>query len=146
MKTKLLGLALSATVLLVAGCSTVDSRIEKNRAAFNSWPAPVQAQVVKGEIGVGFTPEQVRVALGEPDRVWSRTSPDGTTEVWSYRDRKPHFSFGVGVGGGSFNGSRGTFGGVGIQTGTGYNDDEKMGVVFDRTGKVTRIETTERVR
>jgi hypothetical protein len=66
--------------------------------------------------------------------------------VWSYRDRGPRFSFGVGVGGGSWSGSRGTFGGVGISTGTGYHDDEKTGVVFDRTGRVTAIETRERPR
>lgn len=135
MKTKLPWFACG--LLLAAGCATVDSRIAKNRAAFESWPAPVQAQVIRGEIAPGFTADQVRVALGDPDRVWSRTTADGTSEVWSYRDRGPKFSFGVGVGGGS----RGSFGGVGISTGTGYRDDEKMGVIFDRTGRVTTIET-----
>lgn len=125
----------------LAGCSTVDSRIAKNREAFNSWPPAVQDKVVQGQIDIGFTAEQVRVALGEPDRVWTRQTTDGTSEVWSYRDRGPRFSFGVGVGGGSWGSRGGSFGGVSIGTGTGYRDDEKMGVVIDRLGRVSAIET-----
>ena len=146
MKTKLSVLAATLILLVATGCSTLHSRIEKNRQAFDAWPPGVQDAIVRGQIAVGFTPDQVRVALGEPDRVWTRTTADGTSEVWSYRDRGPRFSFGVGVGMGSWSGSHGTFGGVGISSGGGYRDDEKMGVVFDRTGRVASIETRERVR
>jgi hypothetical protein len=130
-----------AAALLLAGCSTVDSRIARNRAAFNTWPPAVQDKVVIGQIDIGFTPDQVRVALGEPDRVFSRTTADGTSQVWSYRDRGPRFSFGVGLGMGSFGHRGGTFGGIGIGTDQGYRDDEKMGIVFDATGRVSSIET-----
>lgn len=137
-----LSLILSAAALaLAAGCSTVDSRIDKNRAAFNTWAPAVQDKVVKGQVDIGFTAEQVRVALGEPDRVFTRTSADGTSQIWSYRDRGPKFGFGVGVGMGSVGSRGGSFGSVGINTGTGYHDDEKMGVVFDQRGVVTAIET-----
>ena len=146
MKTKALWMAGLGVALLVAGCSTVDSRIAKNRDAFSSWPAAVQDKVVQGKIDIGFTPDQVRVALGEPDRVFTRTTADGTSEVWGYRDRGPRFSFGVGIGGGSFGRGGGTFGGVGVSTGTGYHDDEKLGVVFDRNGRVSSIEERERRR
>lgn len=132
--------------VLLAGCSTVDSRIARNRDAFNAWPAPVQDRIIQGKVDVGFTPEQVRMALGEPDRVFTRTTADGTTEVWTYREKKPRVSFGVGVGMGSFGGSSGTFGGVGINTGTGYRDDEKLGVVFDRNGQVASIEERQQRR
>ena len=145
MKTKLFSL-LVVTTLLAAGCSTVDSRIAKNRAVFNTWPPAVQDKVVQGQIDIGFTPDQVRVAVGEPDRVWTRTTADGTSQVWSYRDRGPRFGFGVGVGMGSFGHRGGSFGGIGINTGTGYLDDEKMGVVFDATGRVSSIETRQRTR
>jgi hypothetical protein len=145
MKTKLgsrAGLIFGAlAVLAAAGCSTVDSRIAKNREAFNSWPAPVQDKVVVGQIDLGFSAEQVEVALGKPDRVFTRTSSDGTTQVWTYRDRGPKFSFGVGVGMGSWGSRGGSFGGVGINTGGGYHDDEKMGVVFGTDGRVRSIET-----
>lgn len=140
MKTKALVIAAAFWSAIAAGCSTVDSRIAKNREAFSSWPAAVQDKIVVGKIDIGFTPEQVRVALGEPDRVFTRTTADGTSEIWSYRDRKPRIGFGVGVGLGSVGRSGGTFGGVGLNTGGGYLDDEKLGVVFDRTGRVSAIE------
>jgi hypothetical protein len=146
MKTKLSFIVAAALALLVAGCSTVDSRIAKNRAAFNTWPPAVQDKVVVGQIDVGFTTDQVRVALGEPDRVWARTTADGTSQVWSYRDRGPRFGFGVGVGMGSFGSRGGSFGSIGLGTGAGYQDDEKMGVVFDSSGRVASIETRQRVR
>ena len=125
--------------LLVSGCSTIDSRIARNRAEFSTWPATVQEKVAAGKIDLGFTPEQVLVALGEPDRRFTRTTSDGTTAVWGYRDRAPRVSFGVGLGLGGFRGSS-AYGG-GVMLGTGYQDDEQLGVVFDRTGKVSAIET-----
>lgn len=141
MKTKLIAALTLVAAMLAAGCSTVDSRIANNRAAFNSWPPAVQDKVVQGQIDVGFTPDQVRVALGEPDRVFTRTTADGTSQVWSYRDRGPRFGFGVGVGAGSFGRHGGSFGGVSIGTDSGYHDDEKLGVVIDATGHVSAIET-----
>lgn len=145
MKIRHILLASVAGVLTLAGCSSVDSRIAKNREAFASWPAEVQSKVVQGQIDLGFTTDQVRVALGEPDRVFTRTTADGTSEVWSYRDRGPKFGFGVGVGMGSIGSRGGTFGGVGIHTGPGgYLDDEKLGVVFDRNGRVTAIERRDK--
>jgi len=134
-----LGIALAGT-----GCSTVDSRIAKNRDAFTTWPPAVQDKVVVGQIDIGFTPEQVRVALGEPDRVFTRTTGDGTSQVWSYREKGPRFGFGVGVGMGSFGHRGGSFGGVSMGTGGGYQDDEKLGVVFDASGRVSSIEARQR--
>ena len=130
--------------LLVAGCSTVDSRISKNRELFNTWPAAVQDKVVRGEIDIGFTTDQVRVALGEPDRIFTRTTADGSSQIWSYRDRGPRLGFGVGVGMGSWGSRGGTYGGIGMGTGGGYRDDEKLGVVFDPSGRVAAIETRNR--
>jgi hypothetical protein len=141
MTPRLLTCALAAWAVLLAGCSTVDSRIAKNRELFNSWPAAVQDKIVVGQIDIGFTPEQVRIALGDPDRVFTRTTADGTSQVWSYRDRGPRLGFGVGIGMGSLGRHGGTFGGVGIGTGGGYHDDEKLGVVFDAAGRVSLIET-----
>ncbi|HTX64667.1 MAG TPA: hypothetical protein VMD31_02775 [Opitutaceae bacterium] len=87
--------------LLLAGCvSTPADRIARNRAAFDSWPAPVQALVQAGHIAVGFTADQVRLALGAPDRITLRTTAAGTDEIWTYHRRRPRFSLGVGVVGG----------------------------------------------
>ncbi len=141
MKTKLSMVLCALAALLAVGCSTVDSRIAKNRAVFDTWPPAVQDKVVVGQIDIGFTTDQVAVALGEPDRVFTRTTADGVSQVWSYRDRGPRVSFGVGLGMGSWGSRGGSFGGVGINTGGGYHDDEKLGVVFDQNGRVSSIET-----
>lgn len=144
MKTKLWGVLGVLAALVAAGCSTVDSRIAKHRADYETWPMAVREKVAAGQIDVGFTTDQVAVALGQPDRVFSRTTADGTSQVWTYRDRAPRFSFGVGVGMGSFGRHGGSFGGIGINTGDGYRDDERMGIVFDRAGRVSSIETRTR--
>lgn len=130
-----------ALLLVVAGCSTVDSRISKHEAAFSQWPPAVQQQVRAGQVGVGFTQEQVEVALGEPSRTFTRTNPDGTTQVWVYPDKGPHFSFGVGVG--SVRGNTGVGLGVGVSD-RDWRDGEKMRVIFDRRGVVEAIETAKR--
>jgi hypothetical protein len=130
-------LACALTLLAVAGCSTPASRISRNAAAFAEWPAAVQEKVRAGQIDLGFTPEQVRTALGQPDRVTTRTTNDGTSEVWAYRSRAPRFSVGVGVG--TSHGSTGIGGGVGVGTG-GERSDDAMRVVF-AGGKVSAIET-----
>ena len=138
MKTKLL-LSLAAVTLFMAGCSTTQSRANRSRE-FASWPPAVQTTVLAGHIDIGFTTEQVRVALGEPDYAYARTSADGTSEVWGYRDHGPRFGFGVGIG--SFHG--GTAMGTGISVASGGHADEKVRVVFDRTGRVATVEEAVR--
>lgn len=139
-----IGLAgvLLAMLVILAGCATVDSRIAKNRADYEKWPLAVREKVAAGQIDLGFSVQQVAVALGEPDRVFTRTTSDGTSQVWSYRERGPRFGIGIGVGLGSWSSGRGgSLGTIGIGTGGGYRDDEKVGVVFDETGRVSAIET-----
>lgn len=126
--------------LLAAGCSTVQSRISNNRAAFASWPPDIQQKVSAGDVDVGFTVDQVRVALGEPDAVFSRTTPQGHFEVWSYRDRGPRFAFGFGMG--SFHGGSGYSTGVGVAGPA--RPDEKMRVTFDPFGRVSAVERFRR--
>jgi hypothetical protein len=142
LKPRLLGALLGG--LLAVGCSSVDSRIARHRDAFSTWPPEVQEKVAAGQVGLGFTPDQVRVALGEPDRVFTRTNADGTAEVWSYRERRPRLGFGIGVGVAGISGSRAAMGGIGIGTGGDYRDDEKLGVIFDRNGRVAEIEARGR--
>lgn len=134
--TLIAGLALAA----LAACSTPDSRIAGNRAVFDPLPAEVQQKIRAGQVEVGFTPEMVRLALGEPDRVFTRRSDRGDTEVWGYRDHGPHFSIGIGVGSGGRHSS--VAGGVAMSTG-GYDPEEKIRVEF-REGKVTVVDTLKR--
>ncbi len=101
-------LSVLVVLIAVAGCSTPASRIQNHQAAFDAWPAAVQQEVRAGRAGIGFTPEMVQVALGEADRRYTRTSLQGTSEVWVYLDHGPKFSIGVGLGGYSGNSAYGS--------------------------------------
>lgn len=138
-------LLIAGVALVLAGCaSTPSSRIQADRAAYDSYPLAVQEKIATGEVEVGFTREQVTMALGKADRVTRRTTPDGTSEVWSYRDRGPRFSVGLGVGVGSGGGSTRVGTGVGVTTGDRDWADERMRVVFDPNGQVSAVETMQR--
>lgn len=136
-------------VLLAAGllsaCSTPDSRIAENQAAFAKYPPAVQQRIRAGKIDLGYTPEMVRLALGDPSRRLTQQTAAGEVDLWLYRDKGPHFSIGVGVGtsdyhsGGYRGGSyTGVGGGVAVSTGDDY-PEEKMRVEF-RAGQVSAYE------
>jgi hypothetical protein len=135
MKTLLLVVTMSL-LMLVASCASPESRVRKHQAEFDAWPADVQQKIKAGRVDVGFTQEMVRVALGDPERTFTRTTAQGAAEVWVYAERGPKFSFGVGVG--SVRGSTGVGGGVTV--GDTFRDNEAMRVVFEQ-GRVTAIET-----
>ena len=133
---------------MAAGCSTVDTRIAQDRTAFNNWPPPVQDKVVAGQVAIGFTPEQVQVALGRPDRVWMRTSHDGTSQVWSYLEPSTDLDGGFGYGGWGYGGwgwHRWGWRGYGYGLGYGGWDNtywtERTRVIFDASGHVSQIES-----
>jgi hypothetical protein len=70
--------------LWLAGCATPDARIRENQALFDSLPAEAQAQIREGRVALGFTPQMVGLAVGEPDRRAVRTDATGRTVVWTY--------------------------------------------------------------
>jgi len=86
MKPIRLSLLLVAGVLaaFVAGCSTPQSRIQKNPEVFARLTPAQQDLIKKGQIALGFDQEMVQLALGEPDRLITRTDASGTKEIWSY--------------------------------------------------------------
>lgn len=102
---------------LFAGCQSpnLSQRIESGQEAFDSWPAEVQETVSEGQIAVGFSREQVRMAWGEPDHIGVETTAEGKTERWLYEKGSP--AFGIGLGVGSFGGSGGVGGSVGTTVG-----------------------------
>lgn len=78
-------LAVAAFVaVFLAGCSTVESRIKANPEVFNRLPPEQQALVKAGQIALGFESDAVTLALGDPDRVSTRTDADGVTTIWHY--------------------------------------------------------------
>jgi hypothetical protein len=134
--TRLLFFALAA--LAVAGCSTVDSRIAQNQPQFDSWPPAVRQKVRAKQVDIGFTELQASVALGEPDRKYTRITAQGTADVWAYRDHGQVFSFGLGVG--SASGSSAYGAGLGVTT-AGDRYDDKLRLIFTN-GTVSAIERT----
>lgn len=133
-------LCLASAALLAACSSTPDDRIAKSQAAFGQYPSVVQQKIRAGEVDIGFTPEMVLLALGEPSRQFNHQSATGTAEIWIYHDNGPRFSFGIGVG--SFGRHSATSLGVSSSTG-GYDPEEKMRVEF-RDGLVSAIEYVKR--
>ncbi len=121
---------------LLAACSSPESRIAGQRLAFEKYPAAVQQKIRAGQVDVGFTPDMVLLAYGEPDRKIARQTVAGQDEVWVYNRRGSHFSFGFGLASGGRHSSMG--GGVGMSAG-GYDPEESARVVF-RAGLVTDVE------
>lgn len=135
MKT-LLSLITLVFLVSLSGCATVDTRIRKNQASFDSWPTEVQLAIRAGRVEIGFTSEQAWMALGEPDKIYSRQTSEGETEVWAYFDTAPEFSIGVGMGSQGY---------TGVAGGVSYDQrhdrlDEAMRIVFD-DNKVISIES-----
>lgn len=73
-----------AAALILAGCSTPQTRINRSPEVFARLSPHEQELIQQGQVEVGFSAEAVRLALGEPDRITMRTDADGTSEVWHY--------------------------------------------------------------
>jgi hypothetical protein len=125
------------TVLLgcavLAGCTTSPlSRIDSNRALYESWPLDIQEAVLEGKVLKDMTPDQVEMSVGKPREKTVRNARKGMEEVWIYRQ---------GGGGPNLGGLTvgGAVGGVGVvQQGSGGGDTaEEFEVVFV-DGRVVR--------
>lgn len=75
-------------ILLVIGCASPEQRIKKNPELFQSFPPDVQELVRQGQIAIGFSGEMVTMSMGPPNRIYSRVSSNGNSEVWSYTSKK----------------------------------------------------------
>jgi hypothetical protein len=113
---KIFRLVLPLLIGVAGGCSTSPlSRIDSDRARYESWPIEVREAVLAGEARKGMTAEQVEMAMGRPSEVVHRGATDAD-EIWVYRK-------GSGMGTNLLKNtglSVGTsIGGVGVGTGTG---------------------------
>ena len=124
----------------LSGCSTTDSRIQDHQAAFDAAPPAVQAKIRAGKVEGGFTQEQVLMAVGEPDRKYTRTTAAGTSIIWAYADHKPTVSVGFGM----VSGGGGTMIGSGVaMTAGGDRYDDVLRVVLSGD-HVVAVETSSR--
>ncbi len=126
--------------MLLAGCSTSPmSRIDANRAVFESWPLDMQSAVLEGRAVKDMTPAMVRMALGEPTRITPNAGYEKGEETWIYvKSGGSNLSLpNIGLGG--------SIGGVGVSTGgrgggrsRAPSGEEEIQVIFQK-GVVTRV-------
>ena len=132
---------------LLAGCATSPvSRIDANRALYESWPIDMQSAILEGKVVKDMTPDMVRMALGEPTRIEPRAGSTTSEETWIYEKSGglgvplPNVSLGGGLGGlGVSTGRRGGGGGGrggGSSAGSGAQEQQ---IVF-QNGVVTRVD------
>ncbi len=130
MKTLVLLILLGAAGLMT-GCSTVGRRIGRNQAVFDTYPPATQAKIRARKIEVGFSKKMVEIAIGRPDRVYTRTSSAKLTRIWAYVDHGPTFSVGIGFGSGNYHHG----GYMGFSTvlvdGDRYDRYERLRIEFD---------------
>lgn len=111
-----------AFVLLLASCRgpSLAQRIDSGMQEFDSWPPETQEAIRAGRIEVGFTPEQVEMAWGEPDYVSREVRATNEAERWVWEKKSLPIGIGVGMGTG------GRRGGVGGSVGTTVGGDSRI--------------------
>src|SRR5258708_4829348 len=83
---------------ILSACASPQSRIKRHQAEFDAYPTAVQQKIRDGQADVGFTSEQVALALGRPDRRYTRKAAAATQEVWVYGYGSGVTSVGLGFG------------------------------------------------
>lgn len=142
MKTLRILTLVFATIGLLGlmSCSTPEARISKNPEMFARLTPAQQEMIKKGEVGVGFDQEMVKLALGQPDRIVSRTDVNGTGEVWSYITYEAPDGFIL------YRGWYHRYYGWGdplypyYMSYPGRRERDHLRIVFDTAGRVTSIE------
>ena len=104
MKSRLSSWALLACIatgaLVVSGCSTISSRIDANRAAFDQLPPQEQALVSQGRIQGGMSQQAVYIAWGQPQGKAVGMVRGVPTETWVYTQLTAAYGpYGYGYGG-----------------------------------------------
>lgn len=76
--------AVICLALLVAGCSSVESRIKRNPASFANLSSDQQALVLQGQISEGMGKEAVYLAWGRPAETAFGSVKGKRFEEWRY--------------------------------------------------------------
>jgi hypothetical protein len=149
MKT-MLTVLIAVLALALGGCSTINSRIKERYPVFASLDAATQDQIRHGQVGVGYSPDMVYMALGRPTYQVNRVNNDGTESTWIYKSYYEEYAGSAFVGYRRYAVLDRTTNRYVIYTEPVYSDlyreraDEYLRVVFKR-GKVDSIEQTNSV-
>lgn len=71
-------------VLLLAGCSTIESRIRDNATVFSSLGQKTQEKIKSGVLEVGYTERMAFMVLGGPDEKEEKVTTAGRETTWIY--------------------------------------------------------------
>ncbi len=77
-------LVLATSLGFLAGCQTVESRIEEKPEVFYKLDRETQDKILQGIIDIGYTEDMVYLALGAPSEKRERVTQDGRTVTWIY--------------------------------------------------------------
>ncbi|MDQ3120164.1 MAG: hypothetical protein M3Q89_11455 [Verrucomicrobiota bacterium] len=126
MKRRIILLALMTAALSLAGCTTVQTRIEEKPEAFRRMSSSDQALVTQGKVREGMSQDAVYIAWGPPNQRALGRNRGSTVETWIYFHTAagsyypspflygPYAGFGYGLGyGGGFGYGSGYGGGFG---------------------------------
>jgi hypothetical protein len=147
----LLSFFAGCAALFFAGCSTPETRIRANPEIFNRLSVDEQNLIIQGQVAIGFDREMVRLAVGEPDRVWTRTDLEGATEAWSYTTYETYDGFPLYRGfyhryyGGFYGGLRHGYGHYPYYLSYPERRDREVFKVVFKEGRVIAIEQESRV-
>jgi outer membrane protein assembly factor BamE (lipoprotein component of BamABCDE complex) len=128
---------------LFVGCSSPDSRIKDSPDVYARLNPDQQALVKNGQVAVGFEMDAVKLALGDPQRIVTRTTAAGQHQVWHYVTYEDYQ--GVVIYGGYWHRYRGWgganfYGGVPYYNGYPARVHDRIRVEFDTNNRVESIE------
>lgn len=79
-------------LLFLAGCSTIESRIQSNPQVYGLLTPADQSLVRQGGIREGLSKAAVYLAWGSPDRIRSGVQSGRTFEAWTYTTLRSQFA------------------------------------------------------
>lgn len=90
--------------LVLAGCSTIGSRIDENRASFEQLPPQEKALISQGKISGGMSQQAVYIGWGQPQQKATGLVRGVPTETWVYTLTTAAYGPGYGYGGFGYGG------------------------------------------
>ena len=84
MKSRIFTSLLFASLVLLAGCQSVESRIKEKPDLFANLDAATQDKIKQGIIEIGYTEDMVYLALDKPDQKRESVSENGKSTTWIY--------------------------------------------------------------
>lgn len=133
-------LVVTGCAFLCGACSTLESRVEKNRDYVDSLPEAAQTRIRSGQIDLGFTAPMVQIALGDPQQRHLRRTAGGDIESWIYTEASASYTRQrADIDGLSLSGGGRVSGGSAWVTFAENREEFRMRVEF-RNGRVIAIE------